>query len=61
MRLLEEDNRELEEVKPDELPLDTGVKIIRQMPNNEESKKLADRADKANQAGSFITLVIFIV
>ena len=45
----------------DQLPLDTGVKVIRQMPNTEESKRLADRADKANSAGSIITIAIFLV
>lgn len=49
-RLLEELDPEQREINKrnletaDKAPLDTGVKVIRQMPNNEDSKKLAKRA-----------------
>ena len=45
----------------DKTELKTGVKILRQMPNNEESQRLASRAAAANQAGALITLAIFVM
>lgn len=52
-------NRKL--LTADRVAIDTGVKLIRQMPNDEESKKLQKRAEQASSAGSFITVVIFLV
>ena len=46
---------------PDRVNIDTGVKLIRQMPNDEASKKLEKRAQQANSAGSFLTVLIFVV
>ena len=48
-------------VTADKAPLNTGVKLIRQMPNDKDSQNLAKKAAQANQAGSIITLLIFIV
>ena len=45
----------------DKVPLSSGVKVIRQMPNDESSKKLQERANSANNVGSLITLVIFVI
>jgi hypothetical protein len=53
--------RQLHELTPDRVPLNTNVKLIRQMPNDEASHKLQQHAEHANGAGSFLTVMIFII
>ena len=42
------------------MPLGTNVKIIRQMPNTDESKSLVNRAEFANHATAILLLLVFI-
>ena len=49
------------EVTPDRIPLDTNVKLIRQMSNDEQSQQLKKTAENANSAGSILTIMVFII
>lgn len=60
-RLLTGEALEHRMLAEDGAPLETGVKLIRQMPNNEESQKLARRAAAANQSASIVTILVFVL